>query len=217
MKWLKRLTAIATMVAVLCVTCVTAQAHEVPDMSRTGSITVSMTYDKKAVPGGTVTLYRVGDVVSDDGDYVFVLGSDYAASNVSIDDLQSADAARALLEWAEDHDLGGTTTRVSDRGLAVFDDVQVGLYVMAQHDPADGYYAIDPFLVGMPLTEDGSYVYDIDASPKVELATKPLPNTPNTGEAELPVVPLLVGGVIVCVAAAGLCLRKKGTDSSRES
>ena len=86
-------------------------------------------------------------------------------------------------------------------------------------DLATGYYAIDPFLIGMPLTEDGSYVYDIDASPKLELEKKPTPppteeENPETGEAELPIVPLLVGGVVVCVAAA-LLIRRKGDSADK--
>ena len=41
-----------------------AAAHAVPDESRNGncSITVSMTYKGKAVRGGTLALYKVGDV-----------------------------------------------------------------------------------------------------------------------------------------------------------
>ena len=209
MKWLKRLTAIATMVAVLCVTCVTAQAHEVPDMSRTGSITVSMTYDKKAVPGGTVTLYRVGNVVQDDGDYLFALSGAFAGSGVSVDDPQSADAARALADWALDHGVTGETRSVDASGKVVFSGLELGLYLMVQTDPASGYHAFDPFLVGVPLTEDGSYVYDIDASPKLELEKKPVTeepptegDTPKTGEAASNAPLLATGGVAVCLSAA---------------
>ena len=42
-----------------------AAAHAVPDESQDGhcSITITMTYKGKAVPGGTLALYKVGDVV----------------------------------------------------------------------------------------------------------------------------------------------------------
>ena len=51
-----------------------AAAHAVPDESQDGhcSITITMTYKGKAVPGGTLALYKVGDVVEDDGNYSFV-------------------------------------------------------------------------------------------------------------------------------------------------
>ena len=88
MKWLKRLPMLVVMVVALCLTSVPAYAHEVPDASRRGTISVTMAYDGARVPGGSVTLYRVGDVVSDDGNYIFTLTSECAASGVSLDDLE---------------------------------------------------------------------------------------------------------------------------------
>lgn len=211
MKWLKRLPMLVVMVVALCLTSVPAYAHEVPDASRRGTISVTMAYDGTRVPGGSVTLYRVGDVVSDDGNYIFTLTSECAASGVSLDDLESPEAAQALADWAVSHGLRGVTVPVGDDGVATFTDVALGLYVMVQHDPATGYYAIDPFLIGMPLTEDGSYIYDIDASPKLELEKKPTPpptdeDTPETGEPELPIVAVAVCGV--AIVGAALVVRK---------
>ena len=211
MKWLKRLPMLVVMVVALCLTSVPAYAHEVPDASRRGTISVTMAYDGTRVPGGSVTLYRVGDVVSDDGNYIFTLPSECAASGVSLDDLESPEAAQALADWAVSHGLRGVTVPVGDDGVATFTDVALGLYVMVQHDPATGYYAIDPFLIGMPLTEDGSYIYDIDASPKLELEKKPTPpptdeDTPETGEPELPIVAVAVCGV--AIVGAALVVRK---------
>ena len=211
MKWLKRLPMLVVMVVALCLTSVPAYAHEVPDASRRGTISVTMAYDGTRVPGGSVTLYRVGDVVSDDGNYIFTLTSECAASGVSLDDLESPEAAQALADWAVSHGLRGVTVPVGDDGVATFTDVALGLYVMVQHDPATGYYAIDPFLIGMPLTEAGSYIYDIDASPKLELEKKPTPpptdeDTPETGEPELPIVAVAVCGV--AIVGAALVVRK---------
>lgn len=214
MKWLRRLTALAMTVLALSLTGVAAYAHEVPDPSRTGTISVSMKYDGQQVPGGTVTLYRVGDVVSDNGDYLFALNDACADSGVSLDDLQSPDAAEALAAWVTSHDVAGTTVEVGADGTATFGDVALGLYVMVQNEPASGYYAIDPFLIGMPLTEDGAYVYDIDASPKLELQKKPVtPPTeeaaPETGDPAAPVAAFaLCGAALVGVALVALRARR---------
>lgn len=48
-------------------------AHEAPDMEREGSIHITMLCGEEAVPGGSLTLYRVGDVQENDGDYDFVI------------------------------------------------------------------------------------------------------------------------------------------------
>lgn len=208
MKWLRGMSVLVATVLAVLVAPGLAFAHDVPDMTRTGSVSATLTYDDEAVPGGSVTLYRVGDVVQDDGDYLFALSGVFAGSGVSVDDPQSADAARALADWALDHGVTGETRSVDASGKVVFSGLELGLYLMVQTDPASGYHAFDPFLVGVPLTEDGSYVYDIDASPKLELEKKPVTeeppmegDTPKTGEAASSAPLLAAGGVAVCLSA----------------
>ena len=147
MKWFKGLSVLVVTALALCVSVTPALAHDVPDMTRTGTISATMDYDGVPVAGGTVTLYRVGDVVEDNGNYDFALTAECAASEVSLDDLQSAEVAEALLDWALEQGLAGVTVEVGDDGVATFEGVELGLYVLAQSEPAEGYYAIDPFLI----------------------------------------------------------------------
>lgn len=55
-----------SLLALLLLACLplSAAAHPVPDEQKDGhcSITVTMTYQGKALPGGTLALYKVGDV-----------------------------------------------------------------------------------------------------------------------------------------------------------
>ena len=76
MKWLRGMSVLVATVLAVLVAPGLAFAHDVPDMTRTGSVSATLTYDDEAVPGGSVTLYRVGDVVQDDGDYLFAKTKD---------------------------------------------------------------------------------------------------------------------------------------------
>lgn len=208
MKWLKRLPILVMAVVALLTAAVPAYAHEVPDAERLGSVSLTMTYDGTKVPGGTVTLYRVGDVVADDGNYDFALTESCAESDVSLEDVQSPDAAQALAGFVRENDLRGTTASIASDGTVAFDDLEIGLYLVTQDTPAEGYRAFDPFLVGVPLNDEGTYVYDVDASPKLELAkapqTPPQGDMPSTGE-PASVVPFVLGaGAVVCAFAAGM-------------
>ena len=202
---------IAAVALAMCLSTVVAFAHEVPDASRAGSLSISMTYDKQSVPGGTVTLHRVGDVAQDGGDYIFVLAQEFAGSNVSLDDLESAEAAKALASYAEEQQLEGVTQDVDDSGKVVFADLEIGLYLVTQQQAAEGYLAIDPFLVSVPMAEDGAYVYDVDASPKMELEKAPEPplhRFAKTGDGMMIAV-AAAGGVALCTAAVGLVAWRK--------
>lgn len=205
---------------------VTAYAHEVPDTSRKGTVSVAMTYDGSAVPGGTLMLYRVGDVGADNGNYYFSLAGDFAGSNVSLDNLESPELAVSLGEYATSNHLNGVTVGIGNDGIGMIGDLTPGLYLVVQTKAADGYEAVMPFLVSVPMNENGTYVYDVDASPKVELkkehkittTTPPVPSNPTlpqTGQLKWPVPVLAILGL--CMLLAGWALRFDKKEMSYET
>ena len=149
------------------------------DLSRTGSIKVSL-YDSEtseAVGGGTLTLYRVAKVQKDNANLSFVYTNGFEDCGVELGDLSEGELAGWLAEkiaaTAE-----SATVEISDLGTAEFGDLEVGLYLVVQTTAAENYNVINPFLVSVPIQENGSYVYDVDALPKVGTAAKKTPRTP---------------------------------------
>lgn len=184
---------------------ITVYAHEVPDNSRTGSIAVTMTYGGKAVSGGILTLYQVGEIYENDGNYSFVLTGDFKASGISLEDPESSKLAADLTAYVAANSLRGTEAGIGDDGKAMAAGLPLGLYLIVQTKSADGYEAVAPFLVSVPMNEGGTYIYDVDATPKMSLlkekppvpATPTEPTLPQTGQLNWP-VPVL--------AVLGLCL-----------
>lgn len=163
-----------------CSMSVTVYAHKAPDTSKEGSIMVTMTYENKAVPGGMLTLYKVGNVKEEDGNYSFVLTDDFADSHVSLENIQSDQLAKTLATFASDKKMTGTTKKIENDGSVTFPNLELGLYLLVQTDAASGYHSADPFLVSVPMYEDGTYLYDVDGTPKVELEKRPTPTTPSS-------------------------------------
>ncbi len=150
---------------------------EVPDTTRTGTITVTMLSEStgEAVPGGTLTAYQVGAVYEDDGNYSYILTDAFAESGVSLADLDTQDLtalASTLSTYVSDNSLEGTTVTIGSDGIAVFSDLTLGLYLMVQQSRASGYYAVSPFLVSVPMLNGEEYVYEVDAAPKTEALSK---------------------------------------------
>lgn len=197
---LKRLSALLTAVCMLCVLALTAYAEPLLDLTKTGSIGVTMRYEGQAVPGGSLTLYQVGDVQNKDGSYSFVLTDEFAASGADLAGVGSADLdadlARALAAYAADHDLKGWTQQIAGDGTAEFREVKPGLYLLVQTEAAEGYNPASPFLVSMPMLEEGKYIYEVDAAPKVELTPISTPGptptpTPTPGIPFIPIIPII--------------------------
>ena len=174
MKTAKRLAALLLISLLLCCGGVSAYAHDVPDLTRQGSINISMHCGDTAVPGGSLTIYRVGDIWEDDGNYSFVPSASFTGCVSSFEDIQSKELAQKLADYAEDNEIPCRTQEINDQGQITF-AVEQGLYLLVQNQAAEGYQAAAPFLVSVPMNEDGTYIYDVDASPKVELTKAPQP------------------------------------------
>lgn len=202
-------------------------ASEIPDLTKAGSISVEMTYKDEAVAGGSFVLYRVADVNwnSDTEEWEYILTDDFSGSEVTLDDIDSDDTAQDLYDYAVDQKLSGTAADVDNEGKVSYTDLSVGLYLMVQTKAADGYELVNPFLVSLPQESDGTYIYDVDASPKVELEKTPVTSTPTatptptvtptpeklpqTGQLFWPIPILIIAGIALIVVGWKLSKKKK--------
>lgn len=156
-------------------------AHAVPDLTQKGSIEITMKYENQPVQGGNLELFRVGEVLEENGDYYFGVLEEFKGSGVSLEDVQSPEVAKALAEYAKD--LKGMKKEISSEGKVDFDQLELGLYLLVQDDAAAGYHKVNPFLVSVPKEVNGEYVYQVDAGPKVQLKPQ---ETPPPGTTPLP-------------------------------
>ena len=183
-----RISALLTALLLSMLLCIPASAHAVPDDTKSGScsITVTMRRNDTLVPGGSLTLYRVGEVREHDGDYTFQPTGDFAACGESFEDLRSPDQiASRLAEYALKNNANGTTKRIDSRTATVtFDNLEFGLYLLVQYQAASGYYNVSPFLVSVPYLENDAYLYRVDASPKVTPTPKPGDSKPPTNPSQ---------------------------------
>lgn len=220
----RRILSVLCIALLMCLLGLRAYAAEIPDMTRQGSIEISMTYEGNAVPGGTLTLYRVAEVHVENGaDYSFRYADAYQDCPVSLEDLGSPETAQELAVFTREQGISGTKQNIDAAGKIRFADLPLGLYLLIQENPAPGYHHANPFLVSVPAYENETYRYDVDASPKLALEPKPTvptvptdptdptrpPDLPQTGQNNLPIPILLVLGVGLCALGVILRIREK--------
>lgn len=208
------------LVAALLLAClpINAFAHEVPNPKETGSIKITMRLGEKTVPGGTLSCTRVGYIDSEDGNYFFRRIGD----GKKVEDVRSEDAAQDMVEYVMDYknvyNFPKNIKTIDKNGVAKFEQLETGLYLITQTSPAEGYYAIKPFIVGVPNNVDGHYVYDVSINAKTEPEkipepTKPTPSKPTgpklpqTGQLTWPIPVLAAAGLLLLVV--GFVLRKE--------
>lgn len=206
--------------------CLTVHAQEVPDLTQNGTITFEVSWQGESLSGGSVLLYRVGDIVESDGNYSFAPVAALADAGLSLEDTNDPALAARLAALVSGMDTEPLTAPVQD-GYAKFRDVAPGLYLVIQNDACDGFAPMSPFLISMPRYEDGAYITDVTAHPKVPLETEPTqpteptdptsptgptgPDIPKTGQLNWPVHLLAVMGLAFFVMGWILCFGPKRT------
>ena len=193
---------------------IAVQAHEAVDLERKDcSLTIEVNYGGKPLSGGTLTLYRVGDVMEDNGNFGFAWRTELNCM-LKMDNLQSPETAQKVLECVKQYNISGVTA--DNNGKVVFEELEVGLYLIEQQTEADGYSKITPFLISLPQWEDDHYVYSLTAVAKGEIKKESgvLPYSgriPYTGQLKWPVPVLFVIGAILITV--GFMLRRKSEDA----
>jgi len=179
-----------------------AAAHDVPDLTQHGSISVTMRYDGSTIPGGELTLYRVGNITEDDGNYSFTLTGRFASAGISLKNVQSPETARELASYAKRQKIMGETEEISTKGEASFEHLQPGLYLLVQKKSAQGYRGVNPFLVSLPVLTEDTYSYHVEASPKMSPITEDVPKNPEqpkTGQSGWPIWTFIISGAALTV------------------
>ena len=206
-----------------------AAAHPVPDESRNGhcSITVSMTYQDKAVCGGKLALYKVGDVAENDGNYSFVPVEAIRGNIPEFGDIESPELAGKLAKLEKQlTPVTADPVTVGKDGTATFSNLTFGLYLVVQKTAASGYGKIAPFLVSVPYLYRDEYQYEVTSQPKTDLErevptkpTSPATPPPSSGGGKLPQtgqlwwpVPVLTCAGLGCIAVGLLRRRRDGDE-----
>ena len=170
-----------------------ASAANFPSLDSKGSVSVTIKDDKGSpVGGGSLVFYKVAGVKSDNGYVYDMSGTDFngAQDQATIESLRGDDdssklnesLAKNLKSYADQKSLKGTEVTIGADGKASFkgadgNGADLGLYLVAQTNPAPGYQAIDPFLVSVPFKDGDTWKLDVDATPKPTVA-KPSTKSP---------------------------------------
>lgn len=201
------------------------------DLSSKGSLQVVFRdpTSKEPVQGGELALYRVASVKYDDGNAVYEYTGDFADCTVELGDLSSASLASDLAAVLPSSATPVATSAAGNDGKVSFSGLELGLYLLVQPKAAGGYQKVSPFVVSVPQYQEDTdtYIYDVDATPKMETLTATTPETPETPEK--PNVPedgkpvfgmpktgddtMIFAGVLVAAGVAALLL---GTLLSRK-
>ena len=181
--------------------------------AETGSITVRVEHDGTKITGGELTAVKVG--YPDAEDAVFRQVTNHAV----IENIGKSTAVTQMQNFysanKSSYTFGVYQAAVTD-GVAKFEDIPEGLYLIWQETAASGYEKLSAFLVTVPY--EGAM--DVTAASKTALELEPEEETkpsspsgnkklPQTGQLEWPIPWLALAGMILFVLGWWLFFGKR--------
>ena len=146
-----------------------AMAQEL-DYDRTGSVSVTLVSPDGEQPmaGAELSVYYVAEVgVNSDGNLSYIIGDAFADEGISLED---PDLLSKLDTFVGNHDISSRKIVTDSQGKATCADLPLGLYFVKQTGAAEGFATCAPFLVTVPMQTENGFRYDVDASPKTDVA-----------------------------------------------
>ena len=177
------------------------------DMDRVGSISVTLVDPdgEKPLAGAELSLYYVATVKLNEANRPSYTFTDaFAGCGAALDD----PALTTVLDVFVQENATPVAKQVTDaQGAAVFTNLPLGLYFVKQTGTVENYAACTSFLVTVPNYNDEGYVYDVNATPKTDIAKltsitiqKVWNTDESTSATDSVTVQLLKDGVVIATA-----------------
>lgn len=140
------------------------------DPEKTGAISVTLTeqYDKEPIVGAELSVYYVATVhMNMNGNLSYVYKDAFENSGIDIDD---PSLAIKLDTFVLEENIPSIKITTDKNGTATCKDLALGLYFIRQTGAVEGFAPCTPFMVTLPGMNADGYVYEVNASPKTEVA-----------------------------------------------
>ena len=170
---LNKCTAVCAAVLSALSLCSISAAAEDLDLQQPCSLRVTLTQpDESAAPiaDSEVVLYYVANLSVDNVEVSFEYTGDFAdyGKDAAIL-LTDKSMPQKLFDYAAEKKFTPMTAVTNAKGVALFENLDAGIYLGGQREEASKGTLLMPFLVSLPTSEGTDYVYDIDATPKIEI------------------------------------------------
>ncbi len=154
------------------------------DFNKKGKLNITLTdkEENKTIEGVELTLYKIANV-SEKEYHLFYEYVDKINCNASLDNLESSTLTNEINSCLND-DIIVMKKMTNKDGVVLFDNLELGLYLVKQTNKVKGYSSINSYLITIPKVVDNKFTYEISSKPKtdilklIDINVKKIWNTP---------------------------------------
>lgn len=184
-KWKQKLWTLLALISIVLFQTLPVLAATNVDMSQngTGELTVVLR-TKEDEPVGIqdaeFAIYMVEELKEkEDGAQTSEWTTDFADCGITtlqnMNASELSEAAKTLASYVNNKKMEGTKQSTDSSGYAVYKNLTFGTYLVVLTQVPDTYETTDPFLISVPLEEDGELTYKVFAAPKIGKLSTPEP------------------------------------------
>lgn len=167
---MRRKMIILCVTALLILSCSLSAFAQDFDPEKTGAISVTLTeqYDKEPIVGAELSVYYVATVHKNaNGNLSYTYTGAFENAGIDITD---PSLATQLETFVLEQNVPSVKITTDKNGTATCKDLALGLYFIRQVSAVEGFAPCTPFMVTVPGANEDGYVYEVNASPKTEVA-----------------------------------------------
>jgi hypothetical protein len=147
------------------------------DLEQKGTIEIALQQSEE-LTGAVFDLYKVADLSqADDGTLAYTPTETFGTGfRIDQDNIESDAFQAYVTDYIEKNAPEPITslTIEEDTPTCTFSDLSLGLYyIQESSSDAQKDYEVAPFLITLPSQADGVYIYQVDASPKMQVSLQP--------------------------------------------
>lgn len=158
--------------AVMCITLFSFGTCAV-SLDTKGSINLTLLdkETKEPISDAVFRIYLIASVYEDNDNLFCIYTDEFKDNGMEIENFTDSYLPIHLRAYAESKNLAYIEKSTDNNGEVVFDNLSCGVYLVVPVGLDDGYLNPAPFVVSVPTEDEtkGNWIYDIDASPKVEV------------------------------------------------
>lgn len=152
-----------------CINKVSATTNDnIVDFTKKGTIKIILNElnEDTTVSNASITIYKLADAISKNSNLSF----NYHESLLPHEkDIKDGNITNELLKIVKDNDIPSYNKTTNDNGIVIFNNLDLGLYLVTQTNTVEGYSKLSPFLVYIPKDVDNKWTYNIESTPKVDI------------------------------------------------
>ena len=146
----------------------TAAGADAPDLARKCSLTVFLASDtdqNNTAEGAEITIYQIAEASLESGVPEYSFAPAFAGCGEDIASI--ADRAADLEKYAADNGIKGSVKLTGNDGMADFEQLSAGAYLVTETATVGTFTSFDPFVMYLPGLEDDEWKYNAFAAPKI--------------------------------------------------